>query len=89
MGKMKVKVTVKEKGYTNFDDKGVTKSKTVDIGKLAEDEDWDSFKVAEFKFKHVDKGDKYIACIAEACHDSTTITKKTVNEHISVERYSN
>lgn len=48
MGKMKVKVTVKEKEHSFSSDKGKTMSKTVDIGKTALKEDESDFKVASF-----------------------------------------
>ncbi len=84
MGKMKVKVTVKDKEHSFASDKGVTKSKTVNIGQQALYWDDSDFVVAKFDFSGVEKGDKYIACIAKQCHDSETITSKKVTEKISV-----
>lgn len=82
MGKMKVKVTVKDKEHPFSSDKGVTKSTTVNIGKQALYWDDSDFIVATFGFKNVEKGDHYIACIAKQCHDSETIKSKSVTEKI-------
>ena len=84
MGKMKVKVTVKDKEHSFASDKGVTKSKTVKIGQQALYWDDSDFVVAKFDFSGVEKGDKYIACIAKSCHDLETIKSKKVTEKIRV-----
>lgn len=84
MGKMKIKVNVKEKEHSFASDKGVTQSKTVDIGKQALYWDDSEFIAAKFDFKNVDKGDRYILCIAKMCHDSETIKSKKLTREFSV-----
>lgn len=85
MGKMKVKVTVKDKDHASSSDKGRTQSKTVDIGKQALYWDDSEFIVGKFEFKNTHKGDWYIVCIANMCKDTEQIkSSKSVLDVFSV-----